>query len=71
MPVVAEVHGDRLVRLQGLTELGEATTPEILMTAMRRPAGAFRADKTRLRLVMPTYPVLFLNSRAVCSVRSE
>ena len=32
-PVVAELQGDRLVPLAGLSELGEATTAEVLAAA--------------------------------------
>ena len=52
-PVVAELQGDRLVPLTGLTELGEATTAEVLAAAGRRAADAFPAAGARLRAVVP------------------
>src|ERR1700743_3278215 len=52
-PVVAELQGDRLVPLAGLTELGDATTAEVLAAAERRTADAFRAADATLRAVVP------------------
>ena len=52
-PVVAELQGDRLVPLAGLTELGEATTAEVLAAAERRTADAFPAADATLRAVVP------------------
>ena len=52
-PVVAELRGDRLVPLAGLTELGEATTAEVLAAARRRAADEFPASAARLRAVVP------------------
>ena len=45
-PVVAELQGDLLVPLAGLTELGQATTAAALAAAGRRPADAFPASET-------------------------
>src|ERR1700761_9401713 len=52
-PVVAEVQGDLLVPLSGLSELGQATTAEVLAAAERRPADAFPAADADLRPVVP------------------
>ena len=52
-PVVAELQGDLLVPLAGLTELGAATTAEVLAAAGRRPADAFPAAGAELRAVVP------------------
>src|SRR3984957_8544708 len=52
-PVVAEVQGDLLVPLAGLTELGAATTAEVLAAAERRTADAFPAAEAELRPVVP------------------
>src|SRR3984893_13256950 len=52
-PVVAELQGDRLVPLAGLTELGEATTAEVLAAAERRTADASPAADATLRAVVP------------------
>lgn len=52
-PVVAEVQGDLLVPLAGLTELGAATTAEVLAAARRRTADAFPAGEAELRAVVP------------------
>src|ERR1700761_2370797 len=52
-PVVAELQGDRLVPLAGLTELGDATTAEVLAAAGRRTADAFPAADATLRAVVP------------------
>jgi acylpyruvate hydrolase len=52
-PVVAELQGDLLVPLAGLTELGAATTPEVLAAAGRRTADAFPASEAELRPVVP------------------
>src|ERR1700733_3011457 len=46
-PVVAELQGDRLVPLAGLTEVGEATTAEPLAAAARRTADAFPGPPRR------------------------
>jgi len=48
-PVVAELQGDRLVPLAGLTELGDATTAEVLAAAERRTADAFPAADATLQ----------------------
>jgi acylpyruvate hydrolase len=53
VPVVAELQGDLLVPLAGLTELGEATTAEVLAAAERRTAEAFPASEGTLRAVVP------------------
>jgi acylpyruvate hydrolase len=52
-PVVAEVQGDQLVPLAGLTELGPDTTAEVLSAAGRRTADAFPAADADLRPVVP------------------
>jgi acylpyruvate hydrolase len=52
-PVVAEVQGDQLVPLAGLTELGQATTAQVLAAAERRTADAFPAADADLRPVVP------------------
>jgi acylpyruvate hydrolase len=52
-PIVAEVQGDLLVPLAGLTELGPATTPEVLASAERRPKVAFPASEAVFRPVVP------------------
>jgi acylpyruvate hydrolase len=52
-PVVAELRGDLLVPLAGLTELGRAATPEALAVAERRTADAFPAGEAELRAVVP------------------
>ena len=52
-PVVAELQGDLLVPLAGLTELGAATTAEVLAAAGRRAADAFPAAEAELRPVVP------------------
>jgi acylpyruvate hydrolase len=53
VPVVAELQGDLLVPLAGLTELGAATTAEVLAGAERRTADAFPAAGAELRAVVP------------------
>jgi acylpyruvate hydrolase len=53
-PVVAELQGDLLVPLVGLTELGGQTTAEVLAAAARRTADAFAADEATLRPVIPS-----------------
>ncbi len=52
-PVVAELRDELLVPLAGLTELGEATTAEVLAGAERRETDAFPADGALLRPVVP------------------
>src|ERR1700761_1138694 len=52
-PVVAELQGDLLIPLAGLTELGQATTAEVLAAAERRTADAFPASEAELRAVVP------------------
>jgi acylpyruvate hydrolase len=52
-PVVAELQGDLLVPLGGLTELGAGTTAEVLADAPRRLADAFPAAGAELRAVVP------------------
>src|SRR5689334_15329814 len=52
-PVVAELQGDLLVPLAGLTELGQATTAAALAAAERRPADTFPASEAELRPVVP------------------
>jgi len=52
-PVVAELQGDLLVPLAGLTELGGATTAEVLAAAERRTADAFPVATAELRPVVP------------------
>jgi acylpyruvate hydrolase len=52
-PVVAEVQGDLLVPLAGLTELGPFTTAEVLAAAERRTTDAFPAADADLRPVVP------------------
>jgi acylpyruvate hydrolase len=53
-PVVAELQGDLLVPLAGLTELGAATTAEVLAAAGRRTADALPASEAELRAVVPS-----------------
>jgi acylpyruvate hydrolase len=53
-PVVAELRGDLLVPLAGLTELGADTTAEALAAASRRTADAFPAGEAELRAVVPS-----------------
>jgi acylpyruvate hydrolase len=52
-PVVAEVQGDLLVPLAGLTELGTVTTAQVLAAAERRTTDAFPAADADLRPVVP------------------
>jgi acylpyruvate hydrolase len=52
-PVVAELRGDLLVPLADLTELGGATTPEVLAAAERRDIDAFAVTEADLRPVVP------------------
>jgi acylpyruvate hydrolase len=52
-PVVAELQGDLLVPLAGLTELGPDTSAETLAAAERRAADAFPASEATLRPVVP------------------
>jgi acylpyruvate hydrolase len=52
-PVAAELQGELLVPLAGLTELGQATTAEVLAGAVRRVADALPASEARLRPVVP------------------
>src|ERR1700684_335794 len=52
-PVVAEVQGDLLVPLAGLTELGPVTTAQVLAAADRRTTDAFPAADADLRPVVP------------------
>ncbi|HEX4091558.1 MAG TPA: fumarylacetoacetate hydrolase family protein [Trebonia sp.] len=52
-PVVAELQGDLLVPLVGLTELGQATTAEALLGAERLTADAFPAAEAEFRPVVP------------------
>src|ERR1700689_4806313 len=52
-PVVPEPQGDLPVPLAGLTELGAATTAEVLAAAERRTADAFPAAGAELRPVVP------------------
>ena len=52
-PVVAEVQGDLLVPLAGLTELGPFTTAQVLAAAERRTTDAFPAADADLRPVVP------------------
>ena len=52
-PVVAELQGDLLVPLAGLTELGQATSAEALASAGRRTADAIPAGEAVLRPVVP------------------
>src|SRR5580700_6326464 len=58
-PVVAEVQGDLLVPLVGLTELGPATTAEALLGAERLTADAFPAVGAELRPVVPNPAKVF------------
>jgi len=58
-PVVAELQGDLLVPLAGLTELGAGTTSEVLGAAGRRPADAFPAAAAELRAVVPNPAKVF------------
>ncbi len=53
-PVVAELQGDLLIPLAGLTEIGQATTAEVLAAAERRTADAFPAGEAALRPVVPS-----------------
>jgi acylpyruvate hydrolase len=52
-PVVAELQGDLLVPLDGLTELGAATTGQVLAAERRRTTDAFPAAEAELRPVVP------------------
>jgi acylpyruvate hydrolase len=52
-PVVAALQGDLLVPLAGLTELGAATTADVLAAAERRTEDAFSAAEAALRPVVP------------------
>jgi acylpyruvate hydrolase len=52
-PVVAELRGDLLVPLAGPTELGQATTAEVLAAAERRTADGFPASEAELRPLVP------------------
>ena len=63
-PVVAEVQGDLLVPLlfpgaPGVTELGPATTAEVLLAAERLTADAFPAAEAELRPVVPNPAKVF------------
>ena len=58
-PVVAEVQGDLLVPLVGLTELGPATTAEVLLAAERLTADAFPAVDAQFRPVVPNPAKVF------------
>jgi len=58
-PVVAEVQGDLLVPLVGLTELGPATTAEVLLGAERLTADAFPAAEAEFRPVVPNPAKVF------------
>jgi len=51
--VVAELRGDLLVPLAGLTELGGSSTAEVLAAAERRSEDAFPAAGAALRPVVP------------------
>ena len=50
---VGELDGDDLIPLQGLTEIGSATTLAVLRDAQRLPAERVPADKVRLLPVVP------------------
>src|SRR5580698_9738190 len=52
-PVAAELQGDLLVPLAGLTELGAGTTAGVLAAAERRSTDAFPAAGAQLRPVVP------------------
>ena len=58
-PVVAELQGDLLVPLVGLTELGEQSTPQVLAAAERRTGEAFAASEATLRPVVPNPAKVF------------
>jgi acylpyruvate hydrolase len=58
-PVVAEVQGDQLVPLVDLTELGPATTAEVLLGAERLAADAFPAAEAEFRPVVPNPAKVF------------
>jgi len=58
-PVVAEVQGDLLVPLEDLTEVGPATTREVLIAARRLAASAFSAAEATLRPVVPNPAKVF------------
>ena len=58
-PVAAELRGDLLVPLAGLTELGERTTAQALAAAERRTADAFPASEATLRPVIPNPAKVF------------
>jgi acylpyruvate hydrolase len=58
-PVVAELQGDVLVPLAGLTELGAQTTAQALTAAGRRTADAFPASEATLRPVIPNPAKVF------------
>jgi acylpyruvate hydrolase len=58
-PVVAELRGDLLIPLSGCTELGAATTAELLAAAERRTAAAVAVSEAELRPVVPNPPRVF------------
>src|SRR3984885_14402375 len=58
-PVVAEVQGDLLVPLVGLTEIGPATTDDVLLGAERLTADAFPAVEAEFRPVVPNPAKVF------------
>jgi acylpyruvate hydrolase len=59
LPVVAELQGDLLVPLQGLTELGKATSATALAAAERRASDAFPVTEAILRPVVPNPAKVF------------
>jgi acylpyruvate hydrolase len=58
-PVVAELQGDQLVPLVGLTELGAQTTAQALAAAERRLGEAIAASEAILRPVVPNPAKVF------------
>ena len=58
-PVVAELQGDLLVPLVGLTELGPATTDDVLLGAERLTADASPAVEAEFRPVVPNPAKVF------------
>jgi acylpyruvate hydrolase len=50
---VGEVRGTRLIPLTGITELGAATTPEVLAAAVRDDSGGVAISDVTLRPVVP------------------
>ncbi|MGH3633169.1 MAG: fumarylacetoacetate hydrolase family protein [Mycobacterium sp.] len=56
---VGEVHGDRLVPLKGMTELGADTTPEALASAARDESASVAIDDVTVRPIVPNPSKVF------------